>query len=335
MLHKIIMRLDSLDVKDRRLLLALDTGARKKESEIAKEIGLSKQVTNYRIKRLERQGIIGSYYAVIDHTRLGLKQFRVMIRLENADSEKEREIIEYLKGISSWIVTIIWPWNMSLGLYVRDEYELMRIWKEFSERYGYYVSDKWFSLITQTWKLERSFIFPKKKDRSKRFTLGTDPAPVATDETDRAIMEQLTLDARQSSLEIAKKIGQTERIVRYRIKRLEDEKVILGYRPFIDTTSLGLSFYKILIRLKDAKSEDRKRIREFVLQDPNIAFFTEAAGGHELEFEGYFTGSQELYGFIGRLRDFAPSFIKELVPIEYIREHKMSYYPLNRPARMP
>lgn len=320
------MDLESLDVKDRRLLLALDMGARRKESDIAKEIGLSKQVTNYRIKRLEKNGLINSYYAVVDHTKLGLKQYRVMIKLENADSEKEKEILGYLMGISSWVVTIIWPWNFSFGLFVKDEYELMRIWKKFVEEYGFYVADKWFSLVTTTTKFERSFIFPKKKNRKNFFALGTDPAPAAVDETDRAILKELSIDARQSSLEISKKVGQSERVVRYRIKRMEDEKIILGYRPFTDTVLLGMKFYKILISLKDAKSEDRKRIRAHLAQDPNIAFFTEFAGGYEMEYEGYFRDTQELYAFISSLRDFAPGMIKEIIPMEYVKEHKMTYY---------
>ncbi len=320
------MDLESLDVKDRRLLLALDMGARRKESEIAKEIGLSKQVTNYRIKRLEKNGIINSYYAVVDHTRLGLKQYRIMIKLENTDSEKEKEILEYLKGITSWVVTIIWPWNFSFAVFVKDEYELMRIWKKFIEQYGFYVADKWFSLVTTTTKYERSFIFPKKKNRKNFFALGTNPAQVSVDETDRKILKQLSIDARQSSLEIANKVGQSERVVRYRIKRMEDEKIILGYRPFTDTVLLGMNFYKILISLKDAKSEDRKRIRAHISQDPNIAFFTEFAGGYEMEYEAYFRDTQELYRFVCALRDFAPGMIKEIIPMEYVKEHKMSYY---------
>ena len=54
-----------LDVKDRRILLALDMSARKPDSSIAKIVGLSKQLTNYRIKRLEKKGIIKSLYIFI------------------------------------------------------------------------------------------------------------------------------------------------------------------------------------------------------------------------------------------------------------------------------
>ena len=72
-----------LYLKDRKLLLALDMDARAPDSSIAKIVGLSKQLTNYRIKRLEKHEIVLSYYPVIDHTKLGLQLYRIALKLEH------------------------------------------------------------------------------------------------------------------------------------------------------------------------------------------------------------------------------------------------------------
>ncbi|MBU0528089.1 Lrp/AsnC family transcriptional regulator [Candidatus Micrarchaeota archaeon] len=323
------MDLESLDVKDRRLLLALDMGARKTDSAIANEIGLSKQVTNYRIKRLESRNIIKSYYAIVDHTKIGLKLYRVGLKLENVDNDKEREIIDYLKSRGSWIVTVFGSWDVFMGIYTKDEYDLMDFWKKFSDKYGYYVSDKWISLMTKSWKFEKSFIFPKKKDRKNSFVLGHKSSSVNIDEIDHAILQQLTINARQSTFDLAKKVKQTERIVQYRIKKLEENGVILGYRALINTALLGLKFYKIFVQLKNADSKDRQQIRGFVIQHPNVGYITEAAGGSDLEFEGHFTDSRALFEFITELKDSAPTLIKDVVYLEYVKEHKITYYPVS------
>ena len=42
-----------VDEKDRKLLLELDNNARQTDSKIAKRIGVSKQVVNYRIQKLK------------------------------------------------------------------------------------------------------------------------------------------------------------------------------------------------------------------------------------------------------------------------------------------
>ncbi len=320
------MDLESLDVKDRRLLLALDMGARKTDSAIANEIGLSKQVTNYRIKRLEKRNIIKSYFAVIDHAKLGLKQYRVALKLENADNKMEKEITDYLKSRSNILMTVFGPWNIFLSRYAVDEYEFMDFWKKFNDKYGYYVSKKWISLITRSWKYERSFIFPKKMNRKKPFAVGTEKSRVEMDGVDEGILRELTINARVSSFDLAKKLKQSERVIRYRIKKLEEENVILGYRPFINTVLLGLKFYKVFIELKDATSEERQHIRSSVLQHPNVAYCTEALGGGDLEFEVHFTDSQALFAFTKEMREISPTTIKDISSMEYVKEHKMTYY---------
>src|SRR3989338_7862774 len=101
------MDINDLDVKDKRILIALDMDARKPDSSIAKIVGLSKQLTNYKIKRLEKLKLIESYYQVIDHTKLGLQLYRIALKLENVTKEKEHEILNYLKNHASWIVSVL------------------------------------------------------------------------------------------------------------------------------------------------------------------------------------------------------------------------------------
>ena len=89
MLHK-------LDIKDRKILYELDINARQSFSEISKKVRLSKEVVNYRIKRLEKLGIVKGYYALINISRLGYMCNRFLIKLKNATPKKEQEIITNL-----------------------------------------------------------------------------------------------------------------------------------------------------------------------------------------------------------------------------------------------
>ena len=45
-----------LDVKDKKILAKLDMNARQPIAHIARKVRLSKEVTHYRIKRLEEKG---------------------------------------------------------------------------------------------------------------------------------------------------------------------------------------------------------------------------------------------------------------------------------------
>ncbi len=60
------------------------------------------------------------------------------------------------------------------------------------------------------------------------------------DERTRRIVEMLRRNARTPKSKIARALGITEAAVRKRIRRLEEEGVILGYRAVIDYRKLGM-----------------------------------------------------------------------------------------------
>ena len=61
-----------LDRYDRRILDALAKDGRMSITDLAKEIGLSKSPTQVRLRRLEAEGVIAGYRAMLDPVRLGL-----------------------------------------------------------------------------------------------------------------------------------------------------------------------------------------------------------------------------------------------------------------------
>jgi len=62
-----------MDSIDRHTLKALQQDGRKKNSELAKEVGLAPSTMLDRVKKLEDKGILKGYRAVMDPEKLGLK----------------------------------------------------------------------------------------------------------------------------------------------------------------------------------------------------------------------------------------------------------------------
>jgi Lrp/AsnC family leucine-responsive transcriptional regulator len=65
------------------------------------------------------------------------------------------------------------------------------------------------------------------------------PALKHIEAPDRIILEKLQKDDRVSLSDLARKTGLASSSVHYRIKRLEDEGVIKGYRAIVDPVKLG------------------------------------------------------------------------------------------------
>ena len=76
-----------IDMKDKRILDALDKTPNIPLSKLAKKVGISAQVAEYRLNRLISQKTIYAFYTFVDPGKLGYALFRVNIKLKNI-SEK-------------------------------------------------------------------------------------------------------------------------------------------------------------------------------------------------------------------------------------------------------
>ncbi|WP_285655750.1 Lrp/AsnC family transcriptional regulator [Actinomycetospora sp. NBRC 106375] len=81
------------------------------------------------------------------------------------------------------------------------------------------------------------------------------------DTIDRAIIAALRVDARQSNVDLAERVGLTPAPCLRRVRRLEDEGVITGYRAMIDPALDGRGF-EVLVNV-DLVAKDRDAFLAF------------------------------------------------------------------------
>jgi DNA-binding Lrp family transcriptional regulator len=81
--------MESLDRTDRDILALLQTDGRLTGAEIGRRVGLSQPAASARIQRLEKNGVITGYRAVVDPTALGLN-IHAVIRLRTTHAQLSR-----------------------------------------------------------------------------------------------------------------------------------------------------------------------------------------------------------------------------------------------------
>ena len=87
-----------LDATDRRILRALRRDGRLSIVALAEEVGLSPTPCQRRVRRLEEEGVVTGYTAVLDHARLGLPlQAFVLVSL---DSHAEEVVSRFQAALS-------------------------------------------------------------------------------------------------------------------------------------------------------------------------------------------------------------------------------------------
>lgn len=325
--------MNKLDLKDRKILYELDLNARQSENEMAKKIGLSREAVRYRINKLQEKGYINYFMTILNTMKLGFEWYRTFFKFQNLTLEKEEEIINWLKKHASWITRIEGIWDLNTGIFCKNAYEYRDIINEFLLKYNEYILKYDVAIVTRMWHYHRDYLLDKKIKTSKYEMMGFNEKDKyeyeKIDETDYKILSVLLKNARIKTVDIAREIKSTEIVVRYRIKKLLEKGIILGFRPFLDINKLGYIYFKVHFSLHNLNTEKKKLIFAFIHQHPNTVHTTELVGGDDIETEFQVKNNEELFTQIREFRRKFGDIIKDYYFMQYTKEYKFTYLPEN------
>ena len=318
-----------LDVKDKKLLFELDFNARLPNSQLAKKIGLSKQGVDYKINNLIKNNVITGFYPVINVTKLGYIYSRILLKFQNLTYEKEQEIFKQFKANKkfNWIIKSEGNYDLVMAIWTKTLKEFKLISEELIEKYGYYIKEKKESIAIRVTHFQNRFLLDKKA--TKEIALEEETEKVKIDDIDREILKILCANARISLAEISKKIKVSSKVIAYRIKRLEKQKIILGYRPNINHNLLGFTHYKILFYLSNVNKEELMKLKEFFRTNPKVIYTVEEIGVCDVDIELMMKSSQDFFEFLREVKYAFPSLIKEYATLIIDETLKINYLPFD------
>ncbi|HIG98073.1 TPA: Lrp/AsnC family transcriptional regulator [Candidatus Woesearchaeota archaeon] len=309
-----------LDIKDRKILYQLDVDARQPVAQIAEKAGLSREVVNYRIKNMEKNGVIEGYYATIDVTKLGYFYCRIFMRCNAISQLQENEIVNYgLKYPTiGWVTAGHGKWNISFVAYVKSLAEFEKTYDDLRFNLGKYFQEHYVSMAFKIHHFRHNYLFGT--DDNSQSVLGEPFPPQKVDEEDLRIIKQLAKDARTPVVKLAESAGLKPGAVAMRIKRLVKNRVIIGFRPKINIALLGYEHCKVFLMFKNITPLKRTEIVAYLRYHPNVIYITKAFGIADLEFEVIVKGKNELYEFMQKFLSHFSGFIADYESIFYYRE---------------
>lgn len=317
-----------LDLKDRKLIYELDCNSRQTIQQLAKKIGLSKDAVKYRIEKLLKEGIIKSFNAVVDSGKLGFYSFRILIKFYQLSPSKEQEIINFLLKNKNlvWLVQVEGNWDINTWFLYKSIEEMNSFWNELIKKYNNYISKKEFGIYTKIIYFRRTYLFEKDKN-SFSMPIVSLPKQQKLDESDLKIVELLSANARMSIVEIAEKAGITPKTAINKIKRLENEKIVIGYRAEFDLEKLGYKYYKVHINTLNTTKETIERLNQYIKEHPNIIYHDIVIGGYNVEVEVQIENEDKLRELIEDLRKNFANIIKDYEVLYYYKEYRLRFFP--------
>jgi DNA-binding Lrp family transcriptional regulator len=317
-----------LDAKDKRVLYELDCDSKQSFSSLAKKVGLSKEVVNYRVKNLVKVGVIRKFITLINFSKFGYLAYRVYIRFHELDVSKEQELIEFLEKHQNvmWYISIAGRWDLEILILARNFVHFNEILIQIFDKYGAHLRNNVVSMSTYNYQFRRRYLIGKSESHDVP-AYGGEPVQLPLDSTDFKILKIISQDARIKTADIAKQLKLVPNAIKYRINRLRKEGVIQGYRLFLDIDKIGYEWYKTLITLRDISQQKQNQVLTYCKFIPNMLYFVQCFGQWDIEVEVNVKSNAEFRNIWVDLRNKFSENMLDFETLLVYKEHKLNYFP--------
>lgn len=308
-----------LSKKDKDILFELSLNARMTLTQLAKKVKLSKQVVSYRLNLLEKNNVILGYYAITNVYMLGKTHYRVFIKYQNMSSEKEEEFMQFLNNHSKivWIAYFDGDLDAAYLVWADNIREFEEVFDEINEKFGEFFQQKYFSIGTKLEYLKYKFLTSKKDSSSLIF--GDCFSNYKLDELDKNILNDLNNNGRMTLVDLANKYNSSAKVISERIKKLEKNKIIIGYNLKLNHNLLGYSHRKVLLKLNTTSKQKINQLSSFLKNYKNVIYLVKPIGDYDFEFELMTESNEEFHQIIKDLRS---KFVEEIKTYNTVIHYK-------------
>ncbi|VVB79392.1 HTH-type transcriptional regulator Ptr2 [uncultured archaeon] len=321
-----------LDVKDKKIIHFLSLNARESDTRIAKEVELSRAAVNYRIKRLEKEGIIRKYISWINTFQLGYNNFHIYLKLRNFTLEKQNKIINIIKQNPNikWLVTIGWPYDLFFVMSAKDlrdlDIKLKELYSNFEEDIlgtKIFVVD---SIIKDT-----PPFFPELIKNSKKHDIQPFDKETKLDKTDVEMLNFLSENARLNVVELAELLSKknqsiTPEAVSYRLKRMKRKGILKKYSADLDYRKLNFQWFMVIFKFNKVTEEFDKKIKSELHNRTRIHYIDKTMD-HQIRFQILAKNLEEVNEELTFIRNLFEGYIEDYEVLPLFEQYILTTMP--------
>lgn len=145
-----------LDEIDNKILKEFSINARINIVDLAQKTKLSRDIINYRIKKLLKEKIIVQYRCYLNLQNLGVNHYKIIFRTKNLDEQIEKKVKSYvaLHKKATQFLKLIGSWDLEIEFETENEDELYKILNEVRKEFSNIIRDFDILRITETYKYD-------------------------------------------------------------------------------------------------------------------------------------------------------------------------------------
>ena len=316
-----------LDKKDLKILDVLDKNPNVNTNQLAKKVGISRQVAEYRINKLVFQKTIYAFYTLVDLGKLGYSLFRVHFRLKNVTREAYTKFAKELFSDypSMWVALMSGSFDLIYDVFAKNPNEFEKLISKIVEK-NKDIIQSYEKLVALNISIYQYRYFIKEEHERKETKFNENVDDLKLDEKDKRILQIIKLNSRTPYQVIGKKVDLTRNAVKRRIKKLEDSGIIAGYTILVNFNHIDKQSFKLFIKYNNQKREQEKSLLQFIKQTPGILAKLQLFGKWDLDIEVHKKDITELQEFIIELRN-RFEIIEDYEIVHIIEDYGIDFYP--------
>lgn len=310
-----------LDRKNRKLLHELDKNARLPISRLAKALKLGRDLVDYRVNRLVDTGVIRAFSVQIDPYRLGLTIYKVYLRVENLTTRKKALIRHLEKHPNTyWISICDGRWDCIFSVVAESPQQFYKIYTEILSEFHDIVSDSQVATVVDVSYWSKGYLSGTSK---QTFSIGQESTKHKLDTLDTKLLKLLIKEGDGSVAQLSRKLRTTPAKVQYRLERLEEWKVISGFRLRLNLNLLQRTAFKVQLSLRSYQEQDLKKLETYCFKQIDTVSFVQQIGVSQVEIEIH---AESYYQFHDVIADLRKNFCGLIQHMDTILVRDSSYH---------
>lgn len=289
-----------LDKLDKRILQELETDCRQSNANIARKLKTNKTIINYRIERLQKNGIITGFQYITNQVILGKLSFGLLIQFRDLLSHQEEELIKKLKTVKqiSWVSSINGRWDIILVVIEKDIQSFIKTLQKIFSLCGKHIREYNFYIDYSGSISGHDYLYDDQKDISVKYTSGKN---IELNNIESGVYESLKENPRIPLLQIGIKLNKTYDTIKSKFNYLSSKNILLRCSPKINIKLLGYQDTLCLFNLSPSQ-EKIGQFLDFCIRHPNIVRYADCLGHFNLIINIHTKNNEHLKEILGKIK---------------------------------
>ena len=315
---------------DNDLIFLYSGNARAKLRDLSKTLKKSPQRLKYSIRTLEKEGILNNPHCIFDYSYFGILLFRVYFKGGYIGEKDKANILKQLSENPYVVSMYELSGEFDLAVEIgspnpsRFNKELKKIASLIPTLNNYKIL---LNLVTRIYPKEYLIENPALLELLGDRIVGGDREVEKFSENEMAIMKNLLINPKIRRAALAKQSGMNVKTAVLVMRKLQEKKVIKGFKYVLDTNKLGIYKFRLFLKLHNTSQERENQLIEYILKSREIVQTNKTVGDWDIEVDIESRDKIKIRSLIIQLREEFKDLIETFNITEFYQYYKKSYLP--------